>query len=236
MQDRLDKLEHDYENLMEQIRPANQERFGRHTEKLTEIAGQLSFFNEAEACYDENANEPAMEEAVNEALQKPRKPKKKGQREEDLKEFPQEIIPHDVSEDRLISTLGEGNYKSMPDKICWQLRFEPSKWIAEKHVIKVYVGIDGLHQDEFLRGDHPKVLFRGSIATPSLEAAIINARSANSNPLDRISRDFQTRTQLQAHVNQCDETPVDVIHDGRPAGSTSYMWVHLNGGILKAYS
>ena len=93
MQDRLDKLEHDYENLMEQIRPANQERFGRHTEKLTEIAGQLSFFNEAEACYDENANEPAMEEAVNEPLQKPRKPKKKGQREEDLKEFPQEIIP-----------------------------------------------------------------------------------------------------------------------------------------------
>ena len=46
MQERLDKLEHDYERLMEQIRLANQERFGRHTEKLNEIAGQLSFFNE----------------------------------------------------------------------------------------------------------------------------------------------------------------------------------------------
>ena len=34
MQDRLDKLEHDYENLIEQIRLANQQRFGRHTEKL----------------------------------------------------------------------------------------------------------------------------------------------------------------------------------------------------------
>lgn len=43
MQDRLDKLEHDYENLIEQIRLANQQRFGRHTEKLDEIAGQLSF-------------------------------------------------------------------------------------------------------------------------------------------------------------------------------------------------
>lgn len=32
MQDRLDKLEHDYENLMEQVRLANQQRFGRHTE------------------------------------------------------------------------------------------------------------------------------------------------------------------------------------------------------------
>ena len=89
----------------------------------------------------------------------------------------------------------------------------------------------------------------GSIATPSLEAAIINAKYVNSNPLDRISRDFQAnglnlskqtmsnwtvwtaeryllpvcdlmrKRQLEAHVNQSDETPVDVIHDGRPAGS-----------------
>lgn len=43
MQDRLDRLEHDYENLMEQIRLANQQRYGRRTEKLDQIAGQLSF-------------------------------------------------------------------------------------------------------------------------------------------------------------------------------------------------
>ena len=47
------------------------------------------------------------------------------------------------------------------------------------------------HQDEFLRGDHPATLFRGSIATPSLEAAVLNAKYVNSNPLDRIARDFQ---------------------------------------------
>ena len=80
----------------------------------------------------------------------------------------------------------------MPDEIFWQLRFEPAKWIAEKHIVKVYVGTDGLHQDEFLRGDHPATLFRGSIATPSLEAAIINTKYVNCNPLDRISREFQT--------------------------------------------
>lgn len=261
MQDRLDKLEHDYENLIEQIRLANQQRYGRHTEKLDEIAGQLSFFNEAEACCNEQNPEPSIEEVIKNAVKKPRKPKKKGQREEDLKDFPQEEIPHDVSEEKLVDTFGEGNYKSMPDEICWQLRFEPAKWIAEKHIIKVYVGTDGLHQDEFLRGDHPNTLFRGSIATPSLEAAIINAKYVNSNPLDRISRDFnanglnlskQTMSnwtvwsserffrpvynlmkqhQLEAHVNQCDETPLEVIHDGRPAGSKSYMWVHLTGEL-----
>lgn len=261
MQDRLDKLEHDYENLMEQIRLSNQQRFGRHTEKLDEIAGQLTLFNEAEACYDEQYTEPAIDEVVDIALKPARKPKKKGQREEDLKDFPQEEIPHDVSAEKLDALFGEGNYKSMPDEICWQLRFEPAKWIAEKHIIKVYVGTDGLHQDEFLRGDHPNTLYRGSIATPSLVAGIINSKYVNSSPLDRTSREFQTnglnlskqtmsnwvvwaaeryfhpvydlmkRTQLQAHVNQCDETPLEVIHDDRPAGSQSYMWVHLTGEL-----
>ena len=192
MQDRLDKLEHDYENLIEQIRLANQQRFGRHTEKLGEIAGQLSFFNEAEANCSEDAPEPTIEEAICLELKPVRRAKKKGQKEEDLKDFPQEEISHDVPEEELIKTFGESNYKSMPDEVYWQLRFEPAKWIAEKHIVKVYVGTDGLHQDEFLRGDHPSTLFRGSIATPSLEAAIINAKYVNSNPLDRIARDFQT--------------------------------------------
>ena len=43
MQDRLDKLEHDYENLIEQIRLANQQRFGRHTDYFASGAPELSF-------------------------------------------------------------------------------------------------------------------------------------------------------------------------------------------------
>lgn len=71
-----------------------------------------------------------------------------------------------MPEEKLLKTFGENNYKSISDEVYWQLRFEPAKWIAEK--------------------------LRGSIATPSLEAAIINAKYVNSNPLDRIARDFQT--------------------------------------------
>ena len=261
MQDWLDRLEQNYENLMEQAHLANQQRFGRQTEKLDDIAGQLSFFNEAEANCDEKVPEPTVEEVIDSARKVLKKPKKKGQREEDLKDFPQEEIPHDIPQQELNEAFGEGNWKNMPDEIFWQLRFEPAKWVAEKHIIKVYVGTDGIHQDEFLRGDHPKTMFKGSIATPSLEAAIINAKYVNSNPLDRISRDFKAnglnlskqtmsnwtvwtaeryllpvyeqmkKRQLEAHVNQSDETPVEVIHDGRPAGSQSYMWVHITGEL-----
>ena len=98
MQDRLDRLEQNYENLVEQDRLANQQRFGRHTEKLDDIAGQLSFFNEAEANYDEKAKEPTVEEVIDSSRKVPRKveevidssrkvprkSEKKGQREEDL--------------------------------------------------------------------------------------------------------------------------------------------------------
>ena len=57
MQDRLDRLEQNYENLIEQVRLAKQQRFGRRTEKLDDIAGQLSFFNEAEASYNKAAKQ-----------------------------------------------------------------------------------------------------------------------------------------------------------------------------------
>ena len=101
MQERLDKLEHDYENLIEQIRLANQQKFGRSTEKLNEITGQLSFFNEPEAFCDETAEEPDIDEVIDESIKEPRRPKKKGQREEDLKNFPQEEVPQDVARDAL---------------------------------------------------------------------------------------------------------------------------------------
>ena len=77
MQDRLDKLEQDYENLMEQVRLADQQRFGRHTEKLSEIVGQLSLFNEAEACFNEQNPEPTIDEVVDTALKPSRKKKEK---------------------------------------------------------------------------------------------------------------------------------------------------------------
>lgn len=38
---------------------------------------------------------------------------------------------------------------------------------------------------------------------------------------------------LKLPVTQSDETPTQVIHDDRAAGSKSYMWVHRSGGFFK---
>ena len=52
MQGQLDMLNQNIEKLIEQVRLANSYRFGKHTETLKSIDGQLSFFDEAEAAYD----------------------------------------------------------------------------------------------------------------------------------------------------------------------------------------
>lgn len=255
LQEQMERMNGNLENLIEQIRVANQERFGRHTEKMSELDGQLSFFNEAEY-YSEDAGEPELEEVL---PRKERSKKQKGKREADLKDFPEEMHEHDVAEKRLNEVFGEGNWREMPAEEYKRLRYEPASWTVENHKVHVYVGTDGSHQDEFLRGDRPKDLLRNSILTPSLGAAIMNAKYVNSLPLYRIEQEFQRngvnlsrqtmanwvircseryfsplyeylRTKLlEYHVTQADETPVEVIHDGRSAGSKSYMWVHRSG-------
>ena len=58
MQGQLDTLNENIEKLIEQIRIANQYRFGRRTETMKSIDGQLSFFDEADTLRDESAGEP----------------------------------------------------------------------------------------------------------------------------------------------------------------------------------
>lgn len=60
-----------------------------------------------------------------------------------------------------------------------RLRHEPESWTVEIHTVEVYVGTDGDHQDEFLRGNRPKDLLRNSIVTPSLLASILNVKYVN---------------------------------------------------------
>ena len=261
MQGRLDTLNENIEKLIEQVRLANQHRFGRSTETMKSIDGQLSFFDEADALYDAGIAEPEEDEVI---PPKPRKKKTKGQRDIDLNGFPEEIIPpHAVSEETLDAFYGKGNWKRMPDETYKRLRHEPESWTVEVHTVEVYVGTDGYHQDEFLRGDRPKDIFPNSIVTPSLLASVLNVKYVNSSPLYRIEQEFirngvnisrQTMANwiinssdryfavlvermkqelLTLPVTQSDETPTQVIKDDRNPGSKSYMWVHRSGEFFK---
>lgn len=64
MQGQLDTLNENIEKLIEQVRIANSYRFGKHTEKLNVIDGQLSFFDEADAMYSSSLEEPSAEDIL----------------------------------------------------------------------------------------------------------------------------------------------------------------------------
>ena len=132
----------------------------------------------------------------------------------------------------------------------------PAKIEVEEHHVKVYAGKE---TEEVIKAPHPQTLLRGSLVSPSLEAAVINAKYVNAVPLYRqeqeferyglhISRQNMANWTIQCadrylavlydylhekmygyHVLQADETPVLVNKDGRPAGSKSYMWVYRTG-------
>lgn len=172
MQGQLDTLNENIEKLIEQVRIANSYRFGKHTEKLNVIDGQLSFFDEADAMYSSSREEPSAEDI----LPTRKKPKKKGQRDINLKDFPEEQISHKLSDEELDSFYGKGNWRRMPSETYKKLRHEPESWTVEVHTVDVCVGTDGDHQDEFMRGKRPKDLLRGSIVTPSLMASILNVK------------------------------------------------------------
>lgn len=242
LQDQLDGLNKNMEAILEQIRLANQQRFGRKTEKLSQIEGQLSLFNEAEAAADPNVSEPDGTEVVVTVRTK----KQKGKREEDFKDLPRESHPHRLTDEQLDAFYGKGCWRRMDPEKYIRVRCQPVSYAVEEHEVDVAVGTDGDHQDEFLRGDRPKDLLRNSVVTPSLAAAILNGKYTNAMPLYRIEQQFkanginisrQTMANwtvrisekylkpvwdrlveelLKQPVTQADETTCQVINDNDP--------------------
>ena len=90
MQDQLARLNTNMERLTSQIASANNHRYGRSSEKLDVIAGQLELeliFNEAEALTETlYVVEPAEEDVIQVTRRK-----KKGKRGADLKDLPVEV-------------------------------------------------------------------------------------------------------------------------------------------------
>ena len=243
------------------MRIANNYRFGRRTETLSAIDGQISFFDEADAMYNKLAVEPKAEEVIPSSN---KRKKAKGQRNLDLKDFSEDILPpYSVSEEQLDAFYGKGNWRRMPDETYKRLRHEPESWTVEIHTVEVYVGTDGDHQDEFMHGERPKDLLRNSIVTPSLLASILNVKYVNSSALNRIEEEFkrngvnisrQTMSNwiikcsdkyftpfvermkqelLKLPVTQSDETPTKVIKESTHPNSKCYMWVHRSGEFYK---
>lgn len=234
--------------------------YGRKTEKglLPECEGQLGFFNEAEACANEIADEMVMD-AGN--LPKEKKPKRKvGDKQRSLKDLPVRQIFHELSEAELTQIFGENGWKRLPDQVHTTVARIPAVLEVQEHHTAVYASNK---DDKIVRAPHPVELWPDSIATPSLLAYILDSKYRNHMPLNRLQHDFETEglyiakptlanwviraserylvllwdrlkeELLSKNVIQTDETTCRVTKDGRPAGADSRMWVYRTGEYVK---
>ena len=258
-QGQLENIDHTLQLVLEQMADLKRHRFGRSSEKhetedqisFMEVDGKIVFFNEAEAVA---AEENTQEEPESVSRRKPKK--KQGKREEDLDGLPVVVVEHSMTDEELEDKFGKDGWKQLPDEVYRRYSFTPAKIQVEEHHVKVYAGKE---TQEVIKAPHPQALLRGSLVSPSLEAAVMNAKYVNAVPLYRqeqeferyglhISRQNMANWTIQCtdrylavlydylheklygyHVLQADETPVLVNKDGRPAGSKSYMWVYRTG-------
>lgn len=161
-----------------------------------------------------------------------------------------------MDKEELIREFGEDGWYQLDDEVYRRYKFTPAKVEIEEHHVAVYKSKKDNH---FKKAKHPGCLLRNSLVSPSLEAAIMNAKYVNAVPLYRQEKEFGrygihiTRNEMahwtilcterylsilydylhkalyDEHVIHADETPVRVTKENRSEGSKHYMWVYRSG-------
>lgn len=245
LDEKIQELEFMNALLNDRLALAQRKQFGSSSEKYADGYTQMNLFNEAEQEADPNAAEPEMEEIHPQPY---RRKKPTGKKEEDLSSFETtEVIEHKLEgEDRFCPECGT-KYKVVTTEKVKYLKFVPARFEVVEEITYVYscpkCGMMERPQKE-------PALLKGSIATPSLVAGIMNAKYVNGMPLARQEREFarydlnlSTKTManwiilcaerylqpvydlmkeefLQSRYIHCDETRIQVIDEPEQKGST----------------
>lgn len=253
LQFQLNTISSQLDFLTEQIALMNQRSFGRKTEQLDQMHQMSIFeiFNEPEV-FSDDSGEPEVSEIV--VASHTRKPKTT--REENLAGLPIRVFEYTLGKEELAKLFPYG-YKELPAVVYKWLSIIPQTFLVDEHHVHQYVSKD--NDGTIIKAERSPDLFRNCIATPSLVAAIINGKYNNHLPLDRQPRCYkdsgvmlETNTlanwmmrATEIHLNilyeelhkvltgaglvHADESPFEVIRDGRSAGNKSYMWVYRTG-------
>lgn len=189
-QEQLGQIDHTLQLVLEQMADLKRHRFGRTSERhetenqisFMEVNGKIVFFNESEAAAAENSEEEPS------PVSQKRPQKRKGKREEDLEGLPVVVIEHAIEEKELEERFGKEGWKQLPDEVYRRYGFTPAKVEVEEHHVKVYAG---KKTEEVVKAPHPACLLKGSLVSPSLEAAVMNAKYVNALPLYRQEQEFE---------------------------------------------
>lgn len=171
--------------LSDRLTLAQRRHFGPSSEKNGDGYIQLSLFNEAEQEADPNMPEPDMEEIHPSSY---KRKKHSGKKEEDLSSFETtEVVEYKLTgADRYCPDCGT-KYKVVTKETVKRLKFVPARFEVVEEAAYVY---SCPKCGTMRRPEKAPSLLKGSVATPSLVAGIMNAKYVNGMPLARQEREF----------------------------------------------
>ena len=242
MEEKQKELEFLNAMLSDRLALAQKHRFGASSEKYADGYEQLNLFNEAEAASE---TEDALVEEIEIASHK--RKKRTGKKEEDLSGFEvtEQVEYKLTGEDRYCPDCGK-KYKVVTKETVKRLKFIPARFEVVEEISYVYSCPEC---GAMKRAEKVPALIKGSIATPSLVAGIMNAKYVNGMPLARQEREFarydlklSTKTManwilncadrylkllydrmkeefLKSRYIHCDETRLQVIDEPEQQGS-----------------
>lgn len=171
--------------LSDRLTLAQRRHFGPSSEKYADGYIQLSLFNEAEQEADPDMPEPDMEEIHPSSY---KRKKHSGKKEEDLSSFETtEVAEYKLTgADRYCPDCGT-KYEVVTKETVKRLKFVPARFEVVEEATYVY---SCPKCGTMRRPEKAPSLLKGSVATPSLVAGIMNAKYVNGMPLARQEREF----------------------------------------------
>ena len=163
----------------EQVAALTKVRMGKSSEITAQ--NQLNLFNEIEEYYEEPKTEDILEETSGVTE------KKKKKRESDYSKLPMKVIHHDI-ENKTCPECGE-KLKELAPEVIQVLKYQPARYVIEKHVIHQYFCPACSEEDEcfdVIKADGaPTRLIEGSVASSSVVAGLATNKFVDGTPLYR---------------------------------------------------
>jgi transposase len=171
--------------LSEKLALAQHKRFGASSEKHADGYEQMNLFNEAEANASLEDAEPTYEEIHPSSY---KRKKAKGKKENDLSIFPVERVEYRLSGQELFCEDCGKKMKVVTTETHRYLKLIPAQFVTVEEIVFVY---SCPVCNKMKRAHKKPSLLKGSIATPSLVAGIMNAKYVNGVPLYRQEQEFK---------------------------------------------
>lgn len=121
-----------------------------------------------------------------------------------------------MSREELFKESDVHGWKLLPDEIYKRYRFTLAKVEVEEHHVGVYADKE---EDHMVKAPDPGYLLRGSLVSPSLEAAIMNGKYVNAVPLYRLEKEFErygiriSRQNMVHWTIQCADQYFAILYD-----------------------